>query len=169
MGNIGRDDNDVDFSKLKQLTKKILDSTSALERSEAMFRASYEKSVTPIALLEQDGKIISCNQAFTKMTGYGSEDIKGDSILQFIIDAPTIDATHYLVREILQGYRDHYHVEKKIKTKDGGYKYARISVSCAFDGRNQIIFVIGVFEDITEITELKNRIKELEGQLAKKE
>lgn len=166
MGSIGRDDEEVDFEELRNLTKLIMDKNTAIKKSEAMFRAIYERSVTAIALTEEDGRIIDCNKSFCKLTGFTGEDIQGKSILSLIEgELPTIEATRFLVRQILNGEKDHYHIEKHIRVKEGGTKICRISVSCAFDGTGRIIFIVGVFEDITEIVQLRERVGQLEEQL----
>jgi len=71
------------FGSVQDITDKK-DAEEKLRQSEARYRGIFEHAGTGIAILSLEGRIISCNPAFSAMLGYTEDDLRGRAFAEII-------------------------------------------------------------------------------------
>jgi two-component system cell cycle response regulator len=112
---------------------------------------------------QPDNPIVDVNEAFTKMTGYTPEDILGKNC-RFMqaneTDNPYIDELRAAIAE-----RKSCTVLLKNFRKDGTMFWNELSVSPVFDDAKELIYFIGIQQDVTDEQDLIQELKVTNEQL----
>ena len=120
-----------------------------------------------IVVAEQEGDdniLIYANPAFERLTGYNSEDIlyQDCRFLQSCDrDQPGLHAIHEAVRtntpcrQIIRNYR-----------KDGSAFWNELSITPVFNEADQLTYYIGIQKDVSDTVEARQRVIELEAEVA---
>ena len=140
------------------------DYIEALRDSEARFRTIFEATTMGIALVDKDGRIVEGNPALQQMLGCSLEEIVNQVFTVFLLpdDASRCKA---LFRELVQGKRESYQVEKKYLRKDGRTAWGRLNVSLIRDARAEDHLAICMIEDISEQKQAEKEIRTYQQQL----
>jgi two-component system cell cycle sensor histidine kinase/response regulator CckA len=127
----------------------------ALQKSEAKFRAIFERVAVGIALVGIKGRLMEGNPALQEMLGYSGEELRGRVFSDFThADDAAEDTNHY--KELVAGKRDHYQMEKRFIRKDGEVIWGLQNVSVVRGIENESPFIICMVENITEHKQLEN-------------
>ncbi len=120
-----------------------------LERSEARFQAVFENAGIGMTVVDVNDNIIHCNPAFEKLVGYSSNELKQMKTADFTHpDDVKIDAEKF--SEVLEGIRDSFQMEKRYYRKDGKIVWVNLVVTCVRYEEEDVTYVVGMTEDITE-------------------
>jgi PAS domain S-box-containing protein len=140
------------------------DYIEALRDSEARFRTIFAATTMGIALLNQDGRVVEGNPALQQMLGYSLKELVNQVFTVFLLPD---DASRCKVmfRELVQGKRESYQVEKKYLRKDGRSAWGRLNVSLSRGARVEDHLAICVIEDITEQKQAEKEIRTYQEQL----
>lgn len=145
----------ADFVKLALEISERNAAQSALRKSEAKFRAMFERSSIGISLADMDERIVDSNPALCQMLGYNQEELWDKRLTDYIY--PEDLTTDLQYQQILAENRDCFKKELRFQHKDGNLVWTDISVSLIYDTNNQPEFFLTIIEDITQRkrTELK--------------
>jgi len=140
------------------------DYIEALRDSEAHFRTIFEVSTIGIALLNKDGRVVEGNPALQQMLGYSLTELVNQMFTVFILpdDASRCKA---LFRELVQGKKDSYQVEKKYVRKDGQTVWGRLNVSLIRGVQVEDHLAVCMIEDITAQKQAEKEIHTYQEQL----
>jgi PAS domain S-box-containing protein len=140
------------------------DYIEALRDSEARFRTIFEGATMGIALLDQDGRVVEGNPALQRMLGCSLKELVNQVFTVFLLpdDASRCKA---LFRELLQGKRESYQVDKKYLRKDGRTAWGRLNVSLIRGARVDEHLAICMIEDISEQKQAEKEIRTYQQQL----
>ena len=140
------------------------DYIEALRDSEARFRTIFAATTMGIALVDKDGRIVEGNPALQQMLGYSLQEIVDQSFTDFFLPD---DASRckVLFRELVQGERESYRVEKKYLRKDGRTAWGRLNVSLIRGARVKDHLAVFMIEDITEQKQAEKSIRTYQEQL----
>ncbi len=127
----------------------VQDYLEALRESEVRFRTIFEGSAIGIALVDMDGRIVESNLALEKMLGYTEEELRNNLFSDFTLQAEAPQCKGFF-KELAEGKRESYQVEKEYRRKDGVLGWGRLSVSPFRGGSGEAQFAIGMVQDITE-------------------
>lgn len=120
-----------------------------------------------IVVAEQEGEdniLIYANTAFERLTGYSCDDIlyqdcrflQGNDRAQFGLQAiREAVKTGKPCRQVIRNYR-----------KDGSAFWNELSITPVLNESDQLTYYIGIQKDVTEQVEAKQRVRELEAELA---
>ncbi|NUM43822.1 MAG: PAS domain S-box protein [Anaerolineales bacterium] len=140
-----------------ELEQRVKDRTAALQESEERFRMLFEESPDAIWIIEPhegtgSGRILDCNEAACRMTGYTREELIGaeDSLINAGPDVPD-----YL-EKLRQGR--HLTFEDLNRRKDGTIYPIEVSTSLLTLRGKQII--LGVDRDITERKRAEDELRQ---------
>ena len=143
-------------SELKQTNEELLVEIAERKRAEASLRASeqwwrtiFEASNTPMGVTDLSGRHVVVNPASERLLGYTNDELKGISI-QDLTHEDDRARTIPIFDELAQGQRQHYHVEKRYRCKDGSIKWLKASVTRVADPKGGPDLTASVVEDITE-------------------
>ena len=104
----------------------------------------YESSSEAMSVTGADGRVITINPAFTRITGYEPEEIIGQHARIFSIDQPMFDAIKETIDTV-----GHWHGEIWNRRKDGDVYPASISLNTIFDRHGRPYRYVALFSDIT--------------------
>lgn len=168
VGCIGVSSNVTELKRLQRLRKEAED---ALDASERRFRAVFENAGIGIALVDMDGVPVATNPALGKLLGYSEEELGGMAFTEFT--HPDDVATDWdLFRELQEGKREFYQLEKRFRRKDTRIVWGKLTASLVSDLEGRPQYGIGMVEDISErkaaeerneklLHDLGERVKEL--------
>jgi PAS domain S-box-containing protein len=136
----------------------------AIFESETRFRAIFEKTDAGIKLVAPDGRILDSNPALRVMLGYSAEEIR-----QLHYD----DLTHpddrafsrMMFKELVEGYRESYRMEKRYLCKDGNVLWGLVTVSIVRDQEGKPRYIIMIIENISDRKEIEAELDEVRRRL----
>ncbi|MBI4548214.1 MAG: PAS domain S-box protein [Ignavibacteriae bacterium] len=144
--------------------RDITEQKRALEEltiAEERYRNIFENAVEGIFQSTPDGHFIDVNPAFARILGYESREevlstIK-DIRKQLYLDSTRRDEMQQLLAEygVIHGF------QSQLYRKDGGIIWVSESLRAVRDSNGEIIYYEGMLEDITELTLIKERDREL--------
>jgi PAS domain S-box-containing protein len=141
----------------------IVDQTERQQVEEEVRKLSHavEQVSVAVALTDLQGRFEYVNPAFTQITGYSLEDVKGKNPSILKSGLTSREDYSYLWKTILSGgeWRGEFHNRKK----DGELFWASASISSIKNPKGIITHFIAVEEDITE----RKRAEEALSRLAK--
>lgn len=141
--------------------KKMVES---LRESEERFRRVFEQSSSGIVLCDFGGRILNVNPGFCRLTGYADRELIGRDIL---------DLTHPEDREadvenamaVKNGRSDGYRMEKRYIRRDGEVVWVDVGVSALHDERGNIVYALGMVDDITDRKKVEEELLRSKGEL----
>jgi PAS domain S-box-containing protein len=117
----------------------------------------------PFFYLDTEGRIISCNQCFSRIVGLSADLISGMKTSE-VLPFKQADVLSLKDREVLTtGVDQHY--ETTIKNADGDIKNIIVNKSVLKNSVDEIIGIIVSISDITERKLLQEKLEESESQL----
>ena len=139
---------------LRDLTK-VLETEEALQVSEEKFSRAFEASSDMMLLTTlENGKTISVNKAFTKLTGFSFDDVAGRSSINSYADAN--DRKNFI--ELLKKDGSCYNFESHVYTKSGDKLPVLLTANLLEFQGEQCIFTVA--RDISEIEAAEREIRE---------
>ncbi|MEO7932603.1 MAG: PAS domain S-box protein [Chthoniobacterales bacterium] len=143
--------------------RKLAEET--LRESEERFSGAFEHAPIGIALVAPDGHWLKVNRAVCKMLGYTEEELLARTF-QEITHPEDLDADLSLVREVLEGKRLFYQLNKRYIHKDGHSVPASLSVSLVRDTRNEPLYFVSHLLDISARVQTENELLRIQQRLA---
>ena len=131
----------------------------AQRKSEAEFRVTFENAAIGMALVDLAGHPLQSNRALQQMLGYSNDDLRSMEFTQFT-HPEDARADLVLFRELIQGKRESYQIEKRYLRKTGGIVHARLTVSAVRSPTGTAEFAIGMVEDITDRRRLEEQLRQ---------
>jgi len=105
--------------------------------------------------------VLATNANYQKMLGYTESEFLALSFLD-ITHEDHREANRDLVRELLEGKRDQFQIEKQYCRKDGSLVWVRNNVSLVREPENTPRFMLALSEDITERKEAEEALQKSE-------
>ncbi len=119
----------------------------------------YRTSREGILITDEKTRILNINDAFTKITGYNEAEILGQTPKRIASGWTDPSLYEAMWRELSEtGY---WEGELKDRRKNGSLYIEWLRITAIKDSRGIITNYVGVFSDITQEVESKQRIKEL--------
>lgn len=155
--------------RLAGVNVDVTDLVEAITASETRFTATFEQAAVGIAHVAPDGTWLNVNHRCLEILGYSH-----DELLKLTFSAIThpddLEADWALVRELLDGKRSTYSMEKRYFTRDRRLIWANLTVSLVRKADGSPNYFISVIEDITSrklvekerddlIAELEDRVR----------
>ena len=117
----------------------------------------------PIFGVDTDGLINEWNQQVAQTTGYSKEEVLGQNLVEVYITQEYKDSVQQVLDQALSGTeRDNYQVP--IYTKDGREVVILLNATTRRDTQGQIIGVVGVGQDITELNQYRQELEHIVDQ-----
>ncbi|MDX1796382.1 MAG: EAL domain-containing protein [Hydrogenovibrio sp.] len=119
----------------------------------------FEQSQEGIMITDPDQKVLMVNEAFTKISGYSSEEVLGKT--PRILASGRHSKAFY--EEIWQKINKEGHWQGEIwnRRKNGEIFPEWLSISCGHDEQGQVTEYIGIFNDISQVKESEEKIQHL--------
>jgi PAS domain S-box-containing protein len=141
----------------RRATAIAIERTVALTASEERFREAFESAGIGMAIVALDGRWLRVNTTLCEIVGYASSELL-QKTFQDITHPEDLDADLALLRELIDGRRRVYQMEKRYFHRDGHVVWIRLTVSLARDAAGAPLHVIAQIEDIMERKQLEKNL-----------
>ena len=151
-----------DLSRLMQKEKKLAAEAAAAETEKKRateLNQIYDGAPSGMRVVDKDFKIMSQNKALGKLTGIGKEEARGMKCYQQL-RGPLCGTQNCTLKQILKG-KAMVDVEMEKERADGKKFPCRVMATPFKSPEGDIIGIIEVFTDITELRRLMQKEKEL--------
>jgi PAS domain S-box-containing protein len=147
--------------------------TAELAASEERFRHAFQFAGIGMALVGLDGRWLRVNKSLCEIVGYTEAELL-QKTFQDITHPDDLEADLSLVRELIDGSRRFYQLEKRYVHKAGHSVWIRLTASLVRDAAGTPLHAVSQIEDITERKLLEEslaaaRDQALEGSRLKSE
>jgi len=154
-----------DITERKRNEDALLETHAKLARSEERWRSVFENSAIGVALTDLNGRFIAANPVFQKMLGYTEPELKQFSFIDITVEEDR-NLNWVLIKELLEGKRRQFQIEKQYRRKNGSTVWVRNSVSVV-PGTEQLPgFLMALSEDVTERRIAEEALNETRSELA---
>ena len=109
----------------------------------------FNNSAIGVALADANGRLLATNATLQKMLGYSESEFEGMTFLE-ITHEDYREENWTLFKELVEGKRDQFQIEKQYWRKDATLIWVRNNVSIVRGPENAPISVLALSEDITE-------------------
>jgi PAS domain S-box-containing protein len=138
-------------------------SADELRKSQARFQAIFDNVAVGVAVMTLGRRPIAFNAATERIIGYRLEEIQNiDPRTLAVPEDRGLDTE--LFKELIEGSRDSYVMERRYHHKDGRIFWARINYSLVRDLDGQPDYMIGIIEDIDDQKRAAERLAEQEAE-----
>jgi PAS domain S-box-containing protein len=119
------------------------------QQNEQRWLTAFENSAIGITMANFSGRYFAANSAFVNMLGYTESELYQMTFMD-VTHEDDRKANLDLVRELAEGKRQHFEIEKRYRRKDGSLVWMRNNVALV-PGMNGLgPFWFGIVEDITQ-------------------
>lgn len=120
-----------------------------LKEAEDRFRSAFESAAVGMVMFGLDGSLIQINEALAQMLGYTKEELKALNLDQ-VTHPQDLMSDERPRKELLNGVRSSYQLEKRFLNKSGAVIWAFWSVSAVKNDRGHNTYFIAQIQNITE-------------------
>ncbi|HEX2981100.1 MAG TPA: PAS domain S-box protein, partial [Anaerolineaceae bacterium] len=138
-------------------------SRQAVQRSEALFRAIFEKSALGIQVNDPQGNFIESNLALQRMLGYSAEELRHLGLTE-VTHPGDLDRVWMGIKKLLRGESDQVHAVTRYVCKDGSLVWAQQVSSLVRDAMGPQ-YLITLVDDITDQRRMEIELAELQRRL----
>jgi len=142
----------------------VVERTAKAVEKEIQFQTIFENSVNAVFLTGHDGKYITINPAYTKITGYPLSFFEHKST-GFITHPDDLPQIKKVLQQLIALQITEYTGEARILNSTGNYIWIELHTSVVLNAHNQFQYVLGTFNEITERKIAEQAIKENEALL----
>lgn len=143
-----KNDNPINYIGTLQDITERKNTEQALKESEEKYKGVIEYSNIGIALGNYKGDIIEVNKEFEKIIGYREKELIKMNFSEFSYP-DDLEAEYLFLKEMEEGKRSNYRLEKRYIHKNKSIIWVDISVTGQFDEQGKILGFIGMVIDIT--------------------
>jgi PAS domain S-box-containing protein len=129
------------------------------------FHSAFKHAAIGMALVSPLGQFLRVNEALTQIVGYSSNELLGFDF-QKITHSEDLEIDLFYVREMLNGLRSAYQMEKRYIHKNGSLIWAQLNVSLIKNPDQSPKYFISQIQDITVAKNAVEALKEREEQLS---
>jgi PAS domain S-box-containing protein len=154
-----------DITERKRNDDALLEAHERLARSEERWRLVFENSAVGVALAEFNGRLLAANPVFQKMVGFTEDELRQLTFMDITVEEDR-ELNKNLIRELIEGNRPQFQIEKRYLKKNGGVVWARNSVSVVAGTERSPGFLMALSEDVTERRTAEEALNETRSELA---
>ena len=134
-----------------------------LYKSQARFQAIFDNVAVGVAVMTLERRPIAFNAMTEKIVGYNAEEMRHiDPKSLAVPEDRNIDEKWF--KELIEGRRNSYVMERRYRHKDGHIFWARINYSLVRDLDGKPDYLIGIIEDIDDQKRASERLAEQEAE-----
>ncbi len=140
----------------------ILSDISDRKRSEEALRLNasvYDNAGEGIAITDADRNIVSVNAAFTEVTGYALEEVRGKN--PSILNSGRQDAAFYQAMWNAINTTGRWRGEICNRKKNGELYTEMLTINAVKNDRGEVVNYLGIFSDITDLKRTQEKLKNL--------
>jgi PAS domain S-box-containing protein len=137
------------FEAYDERLQALVTENLAYQENERRWRTAFESSAIGIVMADATGRYFAANKAFQNMLGYTAVELYQLSFTEVTYEEDR-EINQRLVRELVEGERQHFQIEKRYCRKDGTFVWARTNVALVPGAVAAEPFWFGIVEDISQ-------------------
>jgi PAS domain S-box-containing protein len=146
----------IDIDEQKKMQERI-------RESEARFQAIFNNVAVGVAVMSLERQPLAINAQTEKIIGYSLDELIGvDPRTLAVPEDRHIDVEWF--KELIEGKRNSYVMERRYRHKDGDIFWARINYSLVRDKDGNPDYLVGIIEDIDDQKRASERLAEQEAE-----
>ncbi|WP_162176710.1 PAS domain S-box protein [Hyphomonas beringensis] len=134
-----------------------------MEEGDILYRNAFENAAVGIAYISPEGQWLRMNKRVAEMFGYTPAELEALRF-QDITHPEDLDTNLDFLKEVREGRREGYKLEKRYFHKAGHIVWVNLSVSCIRDTEGKVRYFISVLDDITEQKRVRQALDESEAR-----
>ncbi len=137
------------LQRLEQRTREVNVAKVAAEQqlvSMQRYADFFESSADGIAVIDTSGHLLFANARATEITGYGEEELRGRSLVEFFVGQGDEQTARYVRKQFLAG-DFHGTIDVGIRCKDGAQIVASVNMSPVMRDQGAVLCT---FRDVTQ-------------------
>jgi len=138
----------------------------AYQENDQRWRTTFENSAISMMMADFAGRIFAANRAFRNLLGYTESELYSLTFLDVTYEEDR-KTNLELVRELAEGTRQHFQIEKRYYRKGGTLVWARDNVAIVPGTGDVAPFWFNVVEDITAHKEAEQALRKTKAELAR--
>lgn len=127
------------------------------ETSDAYFREIFHNAAVGMAIEDTSGQMLFVNESLCRMFGYSEHEMMRLTCRDFSHPGD-YERELALFKELLDGDRRSYEIEKRFFHKDGSTVWGKVNVTLLREYPNGSRVVLGIVEDITKQKEMLEKL-----------
>jgi PAS domain S-box-containing protein len=132
--------------------------TEGRQQIEQRWRIAFESSAIGITMADLTGRIFASNSVFQNMLGYTESELCQLTFLDVTYEEDR-KVNEELVRQLVEGKRRHFEIEKRYCRKDGSLVWVRNNVALVPGTVDEAPFWFAVVENITQRREEESALR----------
>lgn len=129
---------------------EIKRSEQARHESDARYHALFDYGGFGVIIVDEHANLLDANAAMARMLGYSREEFLSSFTIRAATYPPDSQSEKDLVREVLAGRQTSFTLEKRFFHRQGHLVWARVSISVIRDEAGQVLYLMGMVEDISD-------------------
>lgn len=138
---------------------------AALRESESLFRTFFENAGVGMVILDRDIRFLRVNPRYCAITGYSAEELVGRRTPLDLDHPDDRERNKVESGRLMAGQTDVLSIEKRYLRRDGSVAWVHVKAANITDAAGNIVYVIGVIEDITARHEAGAALRQSEERL----
>ena len=138
-------------------TRQALETAEKANVERALAATVFEASPQAIVVTDAGGRVISANQAFSRITGYAAAEVLGQSLSLLKSGRHEKEFYGRLWQDVNE--RGFWQGEIWNRLRDGEVRRHELSITAVRDRELQITHYVGMLQDITERHQLQEQIR----------
>jgi len=128
------------------------------QQSDERWQAAFENSTIGIMMADVNGRLFAANRVFRNMLGYSELELYQLTFLDVTYDEDRHNNLK-LVRELVDGKRQHFQIEKRYRCKDDSLLWVRSNATLVPGEDGKESFWFNVVEDIIDRKRMEDELR----------
>jgi PAS domain S-box-containing protein len=155
-----------DITERKRSEDALRATHAELVRSEERWRSVFESSAVGVALADVNYRFTAANTIFQQILGYTEQELRQLTFID-ITHEEYRERNKELARELLEGQRESFLIEKLCRRKDGTWVWVRNNVSLVPGTERVPRCLMALSEDVTQRKISEEALAKARSELAK--
>jgi diguanylate cyclase (GGDEF)-like protein/PAS domain S-box-containing protein len=135
-----------------------IEAVEAVRDSEERFRAIFARAAIGVLVVDMEGRILQTNRAFRRMVRMNARELRRMHFYE--LNHPDDNAANLpLFRDLVEGRREAYQMEKRYRLRDGEVVWVHLATSVVRDRERRPRFCVAMVENITERKAMEVRLR----------
>lgn len=133
----------TDVTKLRRAEAALLD-------SERRLKVTHDNAGVGIQEVDADGRYLSINETFARMSGYGLADLRDRAFFDFIADEAERRRSREDYAALVRGEVESVAAEVRCLSKSGQLWWAEVRTTAVRDEGGRFLYAVRALQDVTE-------------------
>jgi PAS domain S-box-containing protein len=143
---------------------KFVEDITERKRTRALLEGFFRQAAVGMAVLDTDSRMLRVNQHLCDLLGYDKAELKGLHYMD-LNHPDEVAAAAACFRQLLDREIPDYTEEKRLRCKDGSYRWTLIVAALITDRGDGAPYIITVIQDIQARKQLEHDLREVQRDL----